>query len=241
MLANGLRVTLLISHIPKTAGTSLRELVRAHHPDALFVYEGQLTLGTRNLEFMLEFSKNTPPSVVMGHYGYGAHRLLAVEPRYVTILREPIARVVSLYHHQKALPDSRFATEFAAGLTLHDFVASNITEMTNNHMCRVIAGIPPDAGMLLNDRWLLDLALHNLRRHYLLVGRQEDFPTFVKALGALQGWPVAEVPSVNVAEKPAPDLDARTRAIIASRNALDLELYQACGVEDDIAAFTDRS
>lgn len=61
--------------------------------------------------------------------------------------------------------------------------------MTNNHACRVIAGIAPDAGMLINERWLLDLALHNLQRHYLLVGTLDNLSDFLAALGARLHWP----------------------------------------------------
>lgn len=219
-------MTLLISHIPKTAGTSLRRLVEQHEPDAVFVYDGQLQLRNPDLNFLAAFRRGITPRVVMGHFSYGAHRLLGTEPRYVTIVRDPIARVISLYEHQKSLPDSRWAKDFASGLTLRDFVESARTEMTNNHMCRVIAGVAPDAGTLINDRWLLDNAIDNVRRHYLLVGRQEDLPNFVKALGNLQGWPEVAVPVLNAAELPPPKLDPQTRAVIVERNALDLELYE---------------
>ena len=64
-------------------------------------------------------------------------------------------------------------------MTLSEFVSRELSEITNNHMCRMIAGVHPDAGFSINGQWLLDLALHNLKRHYVLVGTVERLDDFV--------------------------------------------------------------
>jgi hypothetical protein len=218
---------LLFSHIPKTAGTSLRQLTDNHTPEVVYAYDGQLALGNPNLAFIQAFRQRSRPALLMGHFSYGVHRLLGLMPRYVTVLREPVERVVSLYRYQKSLPNSPFAAHFGQGMTLRAFVTSGITEMTNNHMCRIAAGVPPDAGMVITDRWLLGYALHNMRRHYTLVGFQDTLAEFVEAFTSLLDWPRSAMPHVNVTPGPMVQIDAATRDAILEHNELDVELYDA--------------
>jgi hypothetical protein len=218
-------MTLLIAHVQKTGGLSLRRLVAQFHPDAQFVYGGQLRLAYPDIDYIREFRARPRPSVVMGHFGFGVHRFLGLAPAYVSVLREPVQRVVSLYRMEKSQPNSPFRDYFESGRSLCDFVTDNITELTNNHMCRVIAGVPMEAGLLINDRWLLELAIHNLRRHYVLVGTLERYELFLAALGRRLNWGNFDIPRENVAAGPRVELDRGTRAAIVERNSLDMALF----------------
>lgn len=231
---------LLFCHIPKTAGTSLKTLVAQASRSVAWVYKGELAIGNPNLDFAKSFRAGRRPEIVMGHFSFGGHRLLGIPPRYATILRNPIDRVVSLYRHQTALtmaggPVSPIiADAIRSGMTLNAFITSQITEMTNNHMCRVIAGIPPEAGMKLTDDWLYGLALHNLRRHYVIAGTMEAIDDAVAALGALLGWRDPRLGTENVSEGSVPELDPDTLATLNAFNALDLRLYR------EVAAHPER-
>jgi hypothetical protein len=219
-------MTLLISHIPKTAGTSLRTLVARFHADAVFAYRRELALGKPDIEFVKAFRAQAKPAVVIGHFSYSVHRLLGVPPRYATVLRDPVERVVSLYRHHRARADSPFAAHFRAGMTLRTFVSAAITEETNNHMCRCIAGVAPDAGPVINDRWLLDLALHNLRRDYVMIGFVEKFAELLGGLAQQLAWGPFEMPWENLGCGPPIELDEPTRAAIVDKNSLDIALYE---------------
>jgi|SRR5581483_9393592 len=217
---------LLFSHIPKTAGTSLKNLLLCSVPDTLLVYGGELALGAPDIAFIQRFRERPRPPLVMGHFSYGVHRLLGILPRYVSVLRHPIDRVVSLYRHQRRVPDSPFKEQMEAGMSLRDFVASGITETTNNHMCRIVAGIPPEAGMVINKDWLYDLAVHNLELHYEIVGTIDEVPRVAQQVAASLGIAAAAVPFDNVAGGEAPALDESTLRTIIDFNLLDLRLYE---------------
>ncbi len=223
---------LLFCHIPKTAGSSLKTLVGQASKSVVWVYNGELALGNPNLDFAKSFRAAERPGIVMGHFSFGGHRLLGIPPRYATILRNPLDRVVSLYRHQTALTASggpvspEIASAIRNGMTLSDFITSEVTEMTNNHMCRIIAGIPPEAGMKLTESWLLDLALHNLRRHFLLAGTVAAIDDAVAALGRLLGWQDPRLGVENTSDGAAPELGTDTLATLSEFNALDLQLYR---------------
>jgi hypothetical protein len=165
-------------------------------------------------------------AVVMGHFSYGVHRLLGVPPRYATILRHPVGRIVSLYRSQKAASDSPVTERLRAGMSLREYVASGITEITNNHMCRMVAGIPPDAGMIIKARWLLDPAIHNLERHYQGVGIVERLDRALGALAEILEWSDLATPFYNVSPGSSPELDDGTLETVCEFNELDLRLYE---------------
>ncbi len=219
-------MTLLIVHIPKTGGISLRKLVADFHPDVKFVYHHQLRQTNPDLDYIRNFRAGPKPQVVMGHFSFGAHRLLGIAPAYVTVLREPVARVVSQYRMEKTSPWSIFRDYLDSGISLREFVGDQVTDITNNYMCRYIAGVSAEAGMVINDRWLLDLAIHNLRRFYVLVGTLERYPAFIAALGRRLNWGAFQIPHENAGVGPPIELDKKTHDLIVERNALDIALFE---------------
>lgn len=220
--------TLLFCHVPKTAGSSLRALAWKFTPTMAVADDGELSLLNPNIDFIKEFRERpSPPPLLWGHFSYGVHRYIGVPPRYACVMREPVARVVSLYRMMRRLgKESPHPEFFMRNGSLSEFVKECLTEHTNNHVARICAGVPPDAGKLIKDRWLLEYALHNLRRHFVLVGRMERLDVFTAELGKLLGWPeIKEIPSENVGPGKPLALDDETRALIEDHNALDVELY----------------
>jgi hypothetical protein len=205
---------------------SLLTLVKKYNPDTIYFYDGELALGNPNLEASMRFRDSTKPKLIMGHYSYGAHRLLAIKPKYITVLREPISRVISLYYYLKTRHDSPLAPHFNAGLSIDEFISSEITEMTNNHMCRMIAGIPPEAGLNINEEWLLDLAIHNIKRHYVLIGVMDEIEVFLASLSKLLNWPSSEFPKENVNQATKIIHNSHTIKLIQDKNLLDIQLYE---------------
>jgi hypothetical protein len=217
---------LLISHIPKTAGTSLRKLVEQFNPDAVLAYDRELALGNPNAEFIRNFKSRPQPKVVLGHFSFGVHKLLDVPPRYASIFRDPIQRVISLYWYQKSHPNSPFAKELQSGMSLGEFVLSGCTAMTNNHMCRMVAGIAPQPGVFLNERWMLDQALYNLKNYYQVIGVVENYGQALTQLAEILGWKEFEIPKENVTPGKVTDIDDVTYEILHEYNELDIELFK---------------
>jgi hypothetical protein len=225
-MTNEMKSPLLISVVPKTAGRTLQSLVARFHPDTTLIYKGELALGSPNIRFLDRFRSAPWPPVVMGHFSYGAHRLLGVPPRYATILRHPVGRIVSLYRSLKGASDFPGTERLRAGMSLGEYVASGITEQTNNHMCRMVAGIPPDAGMIIKASWLLDLAIYNLERHYQVVGIVERLNQALGALAEILEWGDFATPFYNASSATPPELDEGTLETVCEFNELDLRLYE---------------
>lgn len=227
------RCTIFI-HIPKTAGTSLRRVVEeAYGPDRVAaIYSSELR-DPGSWEALRE--RIDGASAVFGHFSFGVHRRLGIDARYVTILRDPLARVVSFYRHQERDPFGDYHSLIAGGMTIADFVRSEKCYQVNNHMVRMLSaedGIEAVGGSgvfeTIDDRRLLDRALANLDSHFAFVGLSERLDESVAGLGAALGWRARPlVPRLNVdATRETLAVDDETCAAVEQYNALDRELYE---------------
>ncbi len=220
-LGHSPRKTIFI-HIPKTAGMSMRETVRRVYPRGrcVFIYD----LDPAHINALREDVQAA--EAVYGHVSFGIHEIFGIEARYVTVLREPVDRVVSFFRHQANHDDNEYHRLIAQGMTLKDLLRGEHCHQVNNHMVRILSG-HPDAGNT-SDRGLLDRAQANLDTQFDAVGITERMDESVALIGSALGWPRKfSVPRINVDPQPRGFvLDDDTRAEVARYNALDIELYE---------------
>ena len=218
----------LFSHIPKTAGTSLRELIESEYPEdqRAAVYEAELQLKRPDPKFISRFKEQQSRiEIVYGHFSYGIHEFLNVRPKYFSFVREPISRVKSLYE-ELCKPNSQFFEQTQNGLTLKDLVLSRSTEMTNNHMTRVISGTVPAPGVLVTEEWYLQAAKQNIEKYYFFVGTLDTLNSDVEKLAGMLSWNNRKLPHLNESKLSNHVLDDETRCAIEEHNHLDAALYE---------------
>lgn len=148
---------ILSIHIPKTAGTTFRELLQAHFLDRICLhYYGPMDYnGARLAEI--------PARIDCLHGHFTARRFLDryAHPALVTWLRHPVERVVSEYEHLKRSPDpsSGLSQLIAAGGTLVDFAEH---AYARNTQARYIDGVPIEQFAFMGISELFDLELARL-------------------------------------------------------------------------------
>ena len=155
--------------------------------------------GTRYEASMTEFL-NLPAEernrfqLVKGHQFFGVHRHLAGHPKYFTILRDPLDRLVSLYNYCRIAPEITFRNEILdKKLDFYEFVKSGLSRTADNGMVRFVSGIGWDQvpyGHCTDE--MLQMAIGNIREHFVLAGLTEEFEdTFLllKTILKLKGFP----------------------------------------------------
>jgi len=221
---------LVFLHIPKTAGTSLRILLRRQLDN-----NGLVTLDPPwSPDHKAAITERLPRmQALLGHLYFGIDEQLGFHARYATFLRDPVARVVSFWKHQQTHPNSRFHAQAKSGMSLREFVDSTQTIQTNNHMTRILvgtreAGLLDDSKSCIRDERYLRIALDNVRQRFCFIGFMEHFNESVRTLFEVMDWPAVKVPAGrhNVLGSDAATLDEATRKTIQEHNALDLALYQ---------------
>ncbi len=209
-------------HIPKTAGTSVRQIVRKEYPgrQCLFIY-------SHTPEFFASIRPHLPAArAIYGHVSYGIHEVLGIRGRYVAFLRDPVRRVVSFYGHQARKRDSEFYGQIKKGLTLREMLRSGVCHQVNNHMVRIISGhegVEPT-----DDTAVFRRAVDNIERSFEMVGLVERLPESLALLGKQMGFKKPyRIPRRNVNQRRRSiSLDEGTLADIRAHNRLDLMLYE---------------
>jgi hypothetical protein len=167
-----------------------------------------------------------PPAVVMGHLSVGLHRY---HPgvRYITCLREPVARLVSHYHHGLNDP-SHYLHEAIRrdGLDLAAYAASGLSGELSNGMTRMLAGVEDFHGAVV-DRTVLELAKRNIDDHFDAVLLSERFDEGLLLLARQMGWKTPWYLRRKVGKYSAAAAmpDAETRRRVEEVNAFDIELH----------------
>ena len=166
--------SLIFVHIPKTAGTTLSTIIaRQYRPTDIFVFKSSVPLPQAIDDFgKMPESKKTKFKVIQGHFYYGLHDLLPQKCSYITMLREPVDRLISYYYFIRNWRDHHLHQK-AMSMSLVDFTCySNISKWFDNGQTRFISGQNPDYRQVSSE--MLKRAKRNIE-NYFLVGLQEYF------------------------------------------------------------------
>ncbi len=214
---------LVFVHIPKTAGTTLHKILSHNFPrKKIHIHHDSDGSATAELA---EFLLKRDIRLVMGHQSVGLHRFIP-EVRYVTCLREPIARLRSHYQHAKGDPSHYLHDAIISrDLDFDDYVTSGLSGELSNGMTRMLAGVedfnrtslPPDT---------LEGAKKNLSELFLPIVFTESFDPCILNLADSENWPTPYYIRRKVGKSghswpPEPPHES---VILA--NSLDIELFE---------------
>ena len=175
-------------HIPKTAGSSLRQIIEANYgPDELKVIGVHWTTWLRSEDVLKRIAGKPRLRAIHGHFSYGLHRDIGGEAIYVTFLREPQQRVISGYFHLRRHSKNPLRKR-VENMTLEEYLDSGLVLDVDNGMVRRISGIMDSVGYGEVRREHLSMALANLRRDFLFVGMLERFDASIYLLGKTLQW-----------------------------------------------------
>ncbi|MCS3678768.1 hypothetical protein GGP72_003046 [Salinibacter ruber] len=220
---------LIFVHIPKTAGTTLRHVLRKQYGRERMTNVRALcneTLDTRMQETDREgLGRNR---VLLGHMIYGAHRHLSGSPIYISMVREAVDRVVSDYYYVRRTPSHDFYDPVVSdNYSLDDYVRSGITVYTNNIQTRMLSGVGCDVPFGKCTREMLSQAKENIESDFAVVGITERFEESIILMKRRFGWgiPIYITRNRTSGRPSRPEISDSTRALIRDYNALDVELY----------------
>jgi len=166
--------------------------------------------------------------MLTGHFPFGIHELLPGRPRYFTLLRDPVDRVLSYYYHASREPMHYLYDHIHDdGWTVKDLLESGLPIMMNDGQVRLISGAYYDPPYGEVDESVLDQAIANLRT-FTVVGVMEQFDLSLMLLQRAFGWRDIGYQISNVGEnrRPAEAHSAEIIEAVRRYNRLDIKLYE---------------
>jgi len=223
--------TIIFLHIPKAAGTTLKVITQQLYvPRVTYEIVDGLTKDSQLAAFRaLSEAERRRIKFLQGHFPFGLHEHLPQPAAYITLLRDPVERILSSYYYILREPKHFRHQEVAGGgMSILDYVESEKLYL-NNGQTQIIAG--PDAGgddpRRSPAKDLLSRALENLDKHFAVVGLSERFVESLALLRRRFGWPNVRYHNENVTQnRPArAAVPQKTIERIRELNQLDLRLY----------------
>jgi hypothetical protein len=218
---------IIFLHVPKAAGSTLRQiLLRQYREEETYRVSTDPSVQA-SIEQFRDLLPEERKSVrcVTGHGTFGLHKDLFGSTEYITLLRDPVERVISNYYYVRRSPGHRCYDDVVGQqMSLRDYVSSEINPQLENGMTRVVSGAnwkAPDADTLVQ-------AKENLREHFGVVGTVERFDETVVLLRKRYGWIRIGYRKRNVASsRPTRrEIPNETRRLIEENNRLDAQLYR---------------
>lgn len=203
---------LFFYHVPKTVGTTVDAVlsalaaVRGRHfqliPRAVGMRERSVPAGMFGDERTLCYA---------GHCWFGMHRMVGRPVQLCTVLRDPVARVISEYLWRSSSRDRPVSVE--------DFRHYLDNVALPNLATRLLAGESEI------DWKSVDRAIAHLGQ-FALVGRTEDLAPFLSVLLTIYGGPTVRTSKAKERPDPLKDvLRERFAEEIARRNGYDRIVY----------------
>lgn len=231
--------TVIFLHIGKTAGTSLRQVLRRNYraSDIMLVrIHGRPREETLAQFAALPEEARVSPRLLVGHTVFGLHEYVPRPSTYITMVRKPLSLVLSQYRFVLRTTGHRHHELVTSqDMGIEEYIRSGISLEMDNSQTRAIAGdLSTPYGECTDE--MLETAKRNIERDFAVVGLTERFDETLILLHETFGWSKLHYVRANVAPSSEPFvLSDEARRLIAEHNRLDDELYRYASLRFDEA------
>ncbi len=216
--------SVIFLHMPKTAGTSFYDAIKCQYRKGeIFSCQGIPENAIQQFN-VLPAAKQKEIKFFKGHMTFGLHQFLPAPYTYITILRHPTKRIISLYYY--LLQSTSHKQHYlVSGKTLHEFAQQKLCH--HNFQTRYIAGLEA-FNLDCSDDDKLEMAKENIDKHFAAVGIQEYFDESLIVFKRKLNW--SNMPlyiKQNKSKKPISVVHKEsTLEFIQEKNSLDIQIYE---------------
>ena len=183
--------TLMFVHIPKCAGSSFRAVLKRWYG------RDHISIDSHDPADLMQrlAGREAPPRAISGHFSFGIHEGTVAKPCYVSLVRDPVERMASLYKHARMTPEHSMHAA-AASLDLAEFYDLTLDEPRAR---RWTVGVQC---YFLARRRTFDATRPIIEANYRLLAPTEAFGQFIDETARLAGQAPDEAPERN--RRPSP-------------------------------------
>lgn len=214
---------LIFLHIHKTGGTSFSHALRWGTAFGKRHWVPPTDAQGRSFKSMPRAERKRI-RLLQGHFLFGIHEAYPGPTAYVTMMRDPVARIVSSYYYTiKTFPETTLRDmpieAFARGESIH---------REQNAQARRIAGVRKDEIDHVSVDALYERAVENIENDFACVGLVERFDESLILMHHLLEWtayPLYLREKTEVKRPRGDEIPASTRQAIGDANSADMRLY----------------
>lgn len=223
----------LFIHIPKAGGSSLVSIIEKQFKmnEILVMYDVHYAWPYKTMYqyFDIHPKRRAQTKMIVGHFAYNLHQYLNTESSYITMLRNPVKRVISNYKHMKRTSSSNY-TKSIQSMSLLDFVKAKNWHDLDNGQVRRLCGSENEVHQVPIGECtenMLTKAKENLK-NCLSVGIMEEFDKSILLFSKSLGWHDISYSIKNAAPVNHDTNNDESEAIklITDINRFDIELYE---------------
>jgi len=222
---------LIFLHIPKAGGTTLRRVIERQYPkQSIFHIDGNRVRESIQDFKSLSEHERAHIKCLKGHMWFGLHEYFPQKATYITMLRDPVDRVMSHYYFVLRTPSHYLYEEVVSkNMDLESYVRSGISQELGNWQVKAISGI--ERVIMGYDNVTcdtLEAAKRNLSSHFIAVGLLEKFDESLLMFRRLLGWKNICYIRRNLGKRHGSEkqISAQARRVIEQHNDLDVQLYE---------------
>lgn len=221
--------TVIFLHIPKTAGTTLDQIIFRHYRRKQIYGTGLVSQnGVAAFKEMTD-ERRARYRLLKGHMNFGIHRYVPGPYAYFTFLREPIDRTVShFYFIRNSVNYALYDVIQENDMDIKQYLDEKMDPMLFNAHTRLLSGVWDTIPAGTCTEFHLEKAKQNLKNHIEVIGLTERFDESLLLLGKAFGWNHLHYQRKNVTRKrPKKDnLPPEFLKAVQEANELDLALYE---------------
>ncbi len=223
--------TVIYLHIPKTAGSTFHTIIEQQYTgEAIYsTYPAaNHSFGTLDEFMALSDVEKEGIRVLLGHFGFGIDADLPGSSIYITILRDPIERMISDFYHINRDPNHGLYELVSSGeMDMKAYISHLNSINLDNAQTRMLAGDWGDRGREPCSAQMLEVAKKNLASQFTVVGLTERFDETLLLLRKKLGWRYLFYTRRNVTRnRPARrEISAKEMQILQEHTKFDSQLY----------------
>lgn len=210
-------------HIAKAGGSTFIDILKQIYTeeDVIHVWPN----GRFKSVVQLSRNKRLKYKVILGHFNYGIHKLIHKKLQYITILREPINRLISSYFYSLKNEDHKLHKHLKENkTTLEEYLLTPLTKDIDNGQIRMLLNSRNPIGKI--GKAQLETAKKNLDQHFIfgILERWEDSINHFKK--ELQWLEIPKYEIKNASGKKEYSLTDDVIQQVREQNKYDIELYE---------------
>lgn len=211
-------------HVPRSGGTSLSMLLVENFPMKSSVDTHGRSLRDVVQDWEAAEAEGRKIYWLSGHFEYGLHRYLPMglaTPKYITLVRDPVDFLISLYFYSKKHENTPYYSETNA-MNIMDWL--NKSNRPRDSFTYMYSGYFSKRGY--------DAAVHNLFHEFTFFGITDLYEQSVDALVRVLGLRKRIVHRLNEGgDSDAEFSKDEVRAVVAKTDSQDAALYAAARAE----------